>query len=74
VSGGAGINERDVLDLLSRLALTFETGTPFYFLDPAFARMGGYAWWHRRLRDRDTYTEYRRRSIEFIEAADYGSA
>ncbi len=34
-----------------RLALTFQTRTPFYFLDPAFQDTGGYRWWARRLRD-----------------------
>lgn len=34
-----------------RLTLTFETRTPFYFLDPAFARTSGFQWWHRRLRE-----------------------
>ena len=32
-----------------RRALTFETRTPFYFLDGAFANTGGYRWWFRRL-------------------------
>jgi hypothetical protein len=32
-------------------ALTFETRTPFYFLDPAFTHTAGYAWWFRRFRD-----------------------
>jgi hypothetical protein len=34
-----------------RLALTFQTRTPFYFLDPAFSHTGGYRWWARRFRD-----------------------
>lgn len=34
-----------------RRALTFETRTPFYFLDPAFQGTGGALWWERRLRD-----------------------
>jgi len=32
-----------------RLALSFSTRVPFYFLDPAFSHTGGYRWWHRRL-------------------------
>ncbi len=34
-----------------RLALSFQTRTPFYFLDPAFKNTGGYRWWARRLRE-----------------------
>ena len=34
-----------------RLALSFQTRTPFYFLDPAFSGTGGYRWWARRLRE-----------------------
>jgi hypothetical protein len=34
-----------------RRVLTFETRTPFYFFDPAFANTGGYRWWFRRLRE-----------------------
>ena len=34
-----------------RLALTFQTRTPFYFLDPAFSHTGGFLWWHRRFSD-----------------------
>jgi len=34
-----------------RLALSFQTRTPFYFLDLAFQHTGGYLWRHRRLRD-----------------------
>jgi len=34
-----------------RLALTFQTRTPFYFLDPAFSMTGGSRWWRPRLRD-----------------------
>jgi hypothetical protein len=34
-----------------RLALSFDTRTPFYFLDPAFTDTGGYRWWARRLRE-----------------------
>jgi hypothetical protein len=33
------------------LALSFETRTPFYFLDPSFQNTGGYRWWARRLRE-----------------------
>jgi hypothetical protein len=53
-----GFREEDYIDLKNpdyaaqwRLALTFETRTPFYLLDPAFRTYGGYLWWHRRLRD-----------------------
>ena len=34
-----------------RLALSFQTRTPFYFLDPAFKDTGGYRGWARRLRE-----------------------
>lgn len=34
-----------------RLALSFGTRTPFYFLDPAFSTTGGGRWWRPRLRD-----------------------
>ena len=34
-----------------RLALSFETRVPFYFLDPAFQGTGGYRYWNKRLRD-----------------------
>ena len=34
-----------------RRALSFDTRTPFYLLDPAFAGYGGDLWWRRRLRD-----------------------
>jgi hypothetical protein len=34
-----------------RLALSFGTRTPFYFLDPAFRATGGGRWWRPRLRD-----------------------
>jgi hypothetical protein len=53
-----GFREEDYADLQNRdyaeqwrLALSFQTRTPFYFLDPAFQHTGGYLWWHRRLRD-----------------------
>jgi hypothetical protein len=34
-----------------RLALSFETRTPFYFLDPAFKGSGGGLYWERRLQE-----------------------
>ena len=34
-----------------RLTLSFQTRTPFYFLDPAFAHTSGFQWWHGRLRE-----------------------
>ena len=34
-----------------RLALSFQTRTAFYLLDPAFRHTGGFLWWHRRMRD-----------------------
>jgi hypothetical protein len=34
-----------------RLALSVQTRTAFYFLDPAFRHTGGFLWWHRRMRD-----------------------
>ena len=34
-----------------RLALSFQTRTPFYFLDPALRGVGGGQYWQRRLRD-----------------------
>ncbi len=53
-----GFNEDDHVELRNpdyaeqwRLALSFQTRTPFYFLDPAFQSTGGFRWWHRRLRD-----------------------
>jgi hypothetical protein len=53
-----GFTDTDYADLKNpdygeqwRLALRFETRTPFYFLDPAFAETSGYTWWHRRLRE-----------------------
>ena len=35
---------------LNLKALTFESRTPFFYLDPAHPEGGGYLWWHRRLR------------------------
>ncbi|HYN10603.1 MAG TPA: hypothetical protein VES67_24680 [Vicinamibacterales bacterium] len=53
-----GFAEQDYRDIVDpdyveqwRLALTFETRTPFYLLDPAFQSGGGNLWWRRRLRD-----------------------
>ena len=53
-----GFSEVDDVDLKNsdyaqqwRRTLTFSTRTPFYFLDPAFARTSGFQWWHRRLRE-----------------------
>lgn len=53
-----GFRQEDYIDLQNpdyaeqwRLALSFQTRTPFYFLDPAFSHTGGFLWWHRRFRD-----------------------
>ena len=53
-----GFHPDDLLDVRNpdyaeqwRLALSFSTRTPFYFLDPVFRQTGGGRWWHKRVRE-----------------------
>ena len=53
-----GYSEQDRTDLRNpdyaeqwRLTLSFQSRTPFYFLDDAFRETSGHQWWRRRLQE-----------------------